>query len=148
MDEATDRINALFKNMAARKISIISRLSDLTDEERKIMKLSWMKRMTDQEICIELGMSPSTLWRKRKEGYRKVLDSLDLYGYGFLTEFQCEDLLDYDGIFYLCQDELVRFFLRSRGDRKAQLEMLRFLLDRNGIPPEARGVEKLFDEGQ
>lgn len=125
-------MESLFRNLTARKISVLSRLADLSEEEIKIIKLRWLDGKSDVQVCDELGMSPSTLYRKRTAAKVRLADAMNLYGLSDFENLPAEDLLDYNGLFYRCQDELIRFFIRNR-DAEAQEKIymiLKFLNDR------------------
>ena len=125
-------MESLFRNLTARKISVLSRLADLSEEEIKIIKLRWLDGKSDVQVCDELGMSPSTLYRKRTAAKVRLADAMNLYGLSDFENLPAEDLLDYNGLFYKCQDELIRFFIRNR-DAEAQEKIymiLKFLNDR------------------
>ena len=125
-------MESLFRNLTARKISVLSRLADLSEEEIKIIRLRWLDGKSDVQVCDELGMSPSTLYRKRTAAKARLADAMNLYGLSDFENLPAEDLLDYNGLFYKCQDELIRFFIRNR-DAEAQEKIymiLKFLNDR------------------
>ena len=119
-----DKVTILFKKLTARKISIISRLSGLNQEEIAMMKLKWLDNLTDKEICDQLGMSAATLYRKRLEAHQKVLSALDLYGLKDADDLPAETILDYNGHFYEAQDLLVKFFVRHSNDSDIQVWMV------------------------
>lgn len=127
-----DKINRLFKTLTARKISVISRLAGLNAEEIEIMRLRWLEGKSDIQICDILGMSTATLVRKRRQGYVKVADALELYGLSDLETLPASEILDYEGRFYLAQDELIRFFIRHKSEEKAQDNLLVLLRMLNG----------------
>lgn len=132
MEYDIEKVNRLFRTMTARKISVISRLAGLNEEEIRIMKLRWLENHSDVQICEELNISTATLTRKRRLGYAKVLDAMDLYGLSDLEELPVADILDYSGLFYRCQDELIRFFVRTKGDEERQKDLLAYLTELNG----------------
>ena len=127
-----DKMESLFRNLTARKISIISRLADLSEEEIRIIRLRWLEGKSDVQVCDELGMSPSTLYRKRSAAKVRLADAMDLYGLSDFESLPAEDLLDYNGKFYLCQDELIRFFIKHKepDEQEKLYQMLKFLTDR------------------
>lgn len=114
--------------MTARKISVISRLAGLTDEEISIMRMRWLDNKSDIQICDILHISTATLTRKRRVGYKKIVDAMDLYGLSDFESLPASDILDYSGKFYLAQDELIRYFVKHRNDEVSLdkvLEMMR-----------------------
>lgn len=115
MDYDVEKINKMFKGLTARKISSLSRLADLNKEELSIMRLKWLDNFSDSQICDSLGMSQSTLTRKRKVAHIKILDFLDLYGIEESANLS-ESLHDYNGLFFKCQDELIRIFVKSKNE--------------------------------
>ena len=123
MEYDVDRLNGMFRKMTARKISVLSRMAGLTKEEISIMKLRWLDGLSDAQVCDELGMSTATLVRKRKVGYCKIVDAMNLYGIGEDDEFPALEILNYDGKFYLCQDLLIRWFVQHKDDEEAQEAM-------------------------
>lgn len=127
-----DKMESLFRNLTARKISILSRLADLSEEEMRIIRLRWLEGKSDIQVCDELGMSLSTLYRKRTSAKTRLADALDLYGLSDFENLPAEELLDYNGLFYRCQDELIRFFMRHRDSESQEklYQMLKFLTDR------------------
>lgn len=127
MEYDIERINRLFKGLSPRKISIVSRLSGLNREEIQIMKMKWLEGKSDVQICDTLGLSPSSLTRKRKNGHLKILDALDLYGLSDFNDLPVEDIFDYEGLFYRAQDYLVRFFIRNNRERDALNEVVDYL---------------------
>lgn len=127
-----ENINRLFRNMTARKISVLSRLAGLNEEEVNIMRMRWLDNLSDIQICDRLGMSTATLSRKRSAGHKKIIDALDLYGLSDLESLPVSEILDYDGLFYRCQDELIRFFIHNVNDKSKQEQiysMLKLLND-------------------
>lgn len=120
MEYDIEKINHLLKGMTPRKISIISRLAGLNDEEIQLMKLKWLEGKSDVQICERMNVSQATLTRKRKVCHIKILSGLDLYGLSDCEKLPLEDVFDYEGYFYQAQDYLVRFFLHNKGDEKAQ----------------------------
>lgn len=126
-----DKMENLFRNLTARKISLLSRLADLSEEEIKIIRLRWLDGKSDIQVCDILGMSLSTLYRKRQAAKQRVADALDLYGLSDLDSLPAEDLLDYNGLFYKAQDELVRFFMRHRDKEEQEMvhRILKFLAE-------------------
>lgn len=125
-------MESLFRNLTARKISVLSRLADLSEEEIRIIRLRWLDGKSDVQVCDELGMSPSTLYRKRSAAKVRLADAMDLYGLSDFESLPAEDLLDYNGKFYLCQDELIRFFIKHKepDEQEKLYQMLKFLTDR------------------
>lgn len=125
-------MESLFRNLTARKISVLSRLADLSEEEIRIIRLRWLDGKSDVQVCDELGMSPSTLYRKRSAAKLRLADAMDLYGLSDFESLPAEDLLDYNGKFYLCQDELIRFFIKHKepDEQEKLYQMLKFLTDR------------------
>lgn len=132
MDPDVDRMNRMFRKMTARKISTLSRLAGLNDEEIAIMRMRWLENRSDMQICDALGMSSATLTRKRRAGYAKVVDALELYGLNENDELPAAEILDYNGLFYKAQDQLIRYFVKHRNDPERQevvLHMLTLLAD-------------------
>lgn len=131
MEYDVEKLNRMFRKMTARKISVLSRLAGLTDEEISIMKLRWLEGKSDSQICDELGLSQATLVRKRKIGYCKIVDAMDLYGLGEDDELPAQEILDYNGHFYTAQDMLIRWFIRHRADdeQKDLIRRLRVMLE-------------------
>ena len=114
MEYDVEKLNKMFRTMTARKISILSRLAGLNEEEISIMKFRWLENLSDVQICEKLGMSSATLTRKRKIGYCKIVDALELYNLSAKDGLPAQELLDYNGRFYKAQDELIRYFLVHR----------------------------------
>lgn len=132
MNEDSKKLNQLFRTLTARKISLLSRLAGLNEEEINIMRLRWLDNKPDAQICDELGMSPSTLIRKREVGKAKIIDAMDLYGLSDFDSLEVADILDYNGLFYKAQDELIRFFIVHKGDEQSLEAMLGMLKVMNG----------------
>ena len=114
MDYDVEKLNRMFKTMTARKISILSRLAGLNDEEISIMRMRWLDNLSDVQICEKLCISSATLTRKRKIGYCKIVDALELYGLDDNDNLPAQEILDYNGRFYEAQDNLIRYFLIHR----------------------------------
>lgn len=131
MTEDREKLNRLFRTMTARKISVIARLASLTDEEIKIMRLRWLEGKSDVQICDIMHFSSATLTRKRHVGYAKVADAMDLYGLSDFDSLPASDILDYSGLFYKCQDELIRFFIKTRGKEEEQKKLHELLVSLN-----------------
>lgn len=127
MSHDSDSLNRLFRSMTARKISVISRLAGLNEEQIAIMRLRWLDNKTDLQICDELHMSTATLTRHRKQGHDKIIDAMDLYGLSDFESLPASDILDYNGLFYKAQDELIRFFVQNKDDPDAQERLLTML---------------------
>lgn len=127
MDPDISRLNKMFRKMTARKISTLSRLAGLNDEEIQIMRLRWLENKSDIQICEALGMSTATLSRKRKVGHAKIVDALELYGLGENDELPVAELLDYNGLFYKAQDQLIRYFIKHKDDEPKQRSVLDLL---------------------
>ena len=120
------RLKKLLKGACPRKISCISRLSGLTKGELRLMEHKWLDGMPDKEVCDVEGMSHATLTRHYNNAYQKIGDSFELYHIITLDSLPAERLLDYDGWFYRCQDELIRFFIRHNSEDK-QRELYEYL---------------------
>lgn len=131
MEADIDKLNRLFRSMTARKISVIARLASLNEEEIQIMKYRWLEGKSDIQICDIMGMSTATLTRKRRLGYAKVADAMDLYGLSDFESLPASDILDYSGLFYKCQDELIRFFIKTREMIERQHELYAYLRSLN-----------------
>lgn len=130
-----DNINRLFRTMTARKISVLARLAGLNEEEINIMRLRWLENKSDVQICAMLNFSTATLGRKRRAGYKKIIDAMDLYGLTDLEELPAASLLDYSGKFYKAQDELIRYFMAHKDNEAAQDKVLDMLRRLNGDMP-------------
>lgn len=104
----------MFKTMTARKISILSRLAGLNDEEISIMRMRWLENLSDVQICEKLCISSATLTRKRKIGYCKIVDAMELYGLDENHNLPAQEMLDYNGRFYVAQDNLIHYFLTHK----------------------------------
>lgn len=127
MEYDVEKLNRMFRRMTARKISILSRLAGLNEEEIEIMRLRWLENKSDYQICRLMNMSSATLVRRRKAGYIKIVDALELYGIEDADELPAQEILDYNGIFYKAQDQLIRYFIRHKTveDQEKILNMIR-----------------------
>lgn len=129
MEADIERLNQMFRKMTARKISTLSRLAGLNDEEIAIMRMRWLENKSDIQICDALGISTATLSRKRRTGHIKIVDALELYGLGENDELPAAEILDYNGMFYKAQDQLIRYFVKHKDDEAKQKVALDMLTD-------------------
>lgn len=94
------------------------------------MKLRWLEGKSDSQICDYFGFSQSALTRKRRVGYAKIVDALELYGLSENDELPVQEILDYNGMFYKCQDELIRCFVRNKDNLNLQQEIYQYLKEK------------------
>lgn len=127
MEYDIERVNRLLKNVTPRKITMLTKLAGLNDDEIRIINLKWIEGKSDIQICDAIGYSTATLTRKRKACYIKLIDALDLYGLSDLDSLPVLDILGSDGQFYKAQEALVRYFVRNRDDAPRKTVIVNFL---------------------
>ena len=129
-----EKINALFRGVNARKISIAVRAAGCTDRQTEILKLQWLRGWSDTKISMELSVSTATITRDRRDAYQRILSTLDLYGYNSLDQLDhlaLEKILKYTGYFYQAQDELLKYFVRHNDDEPLQEAVVNLLKSLN-----------------